>query len=70
MLGALVQSVQGGGEETRRMVGIFPNETSVATFATEIALRSSEEEWGAKTLPLVMDIVEASEKPNPRHSRR
>jgi transposase-like protein len=28
---------------TRLVVGVFPNETSVASLATEVALRSSEE---------------------------
>jgi hypothetical protein len=28
------------------VVGVFPNETSATTLATEIALRSSEEELG------------------------
>jgi putative transposase len=50
-----------------RVVGVFPNETSAATLATEIALRSSEE-WALKRY-LTMDALEALEKPNPQHSR-
>jgi putative transposase len=30
------------------MVGVFPNERSASTLATEIALRGSEEEWALK----------------------
>jgi transposase-like protein len=50
-----------------RVVGVFPNETSASTLATEIALRSSEE-WALKRY-LTMDALEAVEKPNPQHSR-
>lgn len=50
-----------------RVVGVFPNETSAATLATEIALRSSEE-WALKRY-LTMDALEAVGKPNPQHSR-
>jgi len=50
-----------------RVVGVFPNETSAATLATEIALRSSEE-WALKRY-LTMDALEAAEKPNPQLSR-
>ena len=50
-----------------RVVGVFPNETSASTLATEIALRSSEE-WALKRY-LTMDPLEAVEKPNPQHSR-
>ena len=50
-----------------RVVGVFPNETSAATLATEIALRSSEE-WALKRY-LTMDALEAVEKPNPQLSR-
>jgi putative transposase len=49
-----------------RVVGVFPNETSASTLATEIALRSSEE-WALRRY-LMMDALEA-EKPNPQHSR-
>jgi len=49
-----------------RMVGVFPNETSASTLATEIALRSSEE-WALRRY-LTMDALEA-EKPNPQLSR-
>ena len=50
-----------------RVVGVFPNETSASTLATEIALRSSEQ-WALKRY-LTMDALEAVEKPNPQHSR-
>jgi len=49
-----------------RVVGVFPNETSAATLATEIALRSSEQ-WTLKRY-LTMDAPKAK-KPNPQHSR-
>ena len=51
-----------------RVVGVFPNETSAAILATEIALRSSEE-WALRRY-LSMDVLEAAKKPNPQHSRR
>ena len=51
-----------------RVVGVFPKETSAATLAMEIALRSSEE-WALKRY-LIMDAFEATEKPNPQLSRR
>ncbi len=51
-----------------RVVGVFPNETSAATLATEITLRSSEE-WSLKRY-LAMDALEKAVKPNPQHSRR
>jgi transposase-like protein len=50
-----------------RVVGVFPNETSASTLATEIALRSSEE-WALKRY-LTMDALKAVEKPNPQLSR-
>jgi len=54
-----------------RLVGVFPNETSAATlatdFATQIALRSSEE-WALKRY-LTMDALEEAKKPNPQLSR-
>ena len=51
-----------------RVVGwVFPNETSAATLATEIALRSSEQ-WALKRY-LAMDALKAVGKPNPQHSR-
>jgi putative transposase len=50
-----------------RVVGVFPNETSAATLATEIALRSSEE-WALRRY-LAMDALEEVEKPNPQLSR-
>jgi putative transposase len=49
-----------------RVVGVFPNETSASTLATEIALRSSEE-WALRRY-LTLDTLEA-EKPNPQLSR-
>jgi putative transposase len=50
-----------------RVVGVFPNETSASTLATEIALRSSEE-WALKRY-LTMDALEAVGEQNPQHSR-
>jgi putative transposase len=50
-----------------RVIGVFPNEVSASTLATEIALRSSEE-WALKRY-LTMDALEAVEKPNPQLSR-
>jgi putative transposase len=50
-----------------RVVGVFPNEMSASTLATEIALRSSEE-WALKRY-LTMDALEAVEKLNPQLSR-
>jgi putative transposase len=50
-----------------RVVGVFPNETSASTLATEIALRSSEE-WALKRY-LTMDALEAVGEPNPQLSR-
>ena len=50
-----------------RVVGVFPNETSASTLATEIMLRSSEE-WALKHY-LTMDTLKAPGKPNPQHSR-
>ena len=50
-----------------RVVGVFPNEVSASTLATEIALRSSEQ-WALKRY-LTMDALEALEKPNPQLSR-
>jgi putative transposase len=51
-----------------KVVGVFPNETSASTLATEIMLRSSEE-WALKRY-LNMEALEAVEKPNPQYSRR
>ena len=51
-----------------KVVGVFPNETSAGTLATEIMLRSSEE-WPLKRY-LTMDALEVVGKPNPQHSRR
>jgi putative transposase len=50
-----------------RVVGVFPNETSASTLATEIALRSTEE-WALRRY-LTTDALEAVEKPNPQLSR-
>jgi putative transposase len=50
-----------------RVVGVFSNETSASTLATEIALRSSEE-WALRRY-LTMDALQIAEKPNPQHSR-
>jgi putative transposase len=50
-----------------RVVGVFPNETSASTLATEIVLRSSEE-WTLRRY-LTMDTLETAQKPNPQHSR-
>ena len=50
-----------------RVVGVFPNETSASTLATEIALRSSEE-WALKRY-LTMSALDTVEKPNPQLSR-
>ena len=50
-----------------KVVGVFPNETSASTLATEIALRSSEE-WALRRY-LTMDALGTAEKPNPQHSR-
>ena len=57
-------------EEVKRrtkVVGVFPNETSAATLATEIVLRSSEE-WALRRY-LAMDALEGAKKPNPQLSR-
>jgi len=57
-------------EEVKRrtkVVGVFPNETSASTLATEIALRSSEQ-WALKRY-LTMDALEAVGQPTPQHSR-
>jgi putative transposase len=50
-----------------RVVGVFPNEMSANTLATEITLRSTEQ-WALKRY-LRMDALEAMEKPNPQLSR-
>lgn len=50
-----------------RVVGVFPDETSASTLATEIALRTSEE-WALKRY-LTMDALRAAGKPNPQLSR-
>jgi transposase-like protein len=63
MLERLFQEVK----RRTKVVGVFPNETSAATLATEIALRSSEE-WTLRRY-LTMDALEALGKPNPQLSR-
>ncbi len=50
-----------------RVVGVFPNERSASTLATEIALRSSEE-WALRRY-LTMDAFRGAEKSNPQLSR-
>lgn len=50
-----------------KVIGVFPNETSATSLATEITLRSSEE-WALKRY-LTMDALETVEKPNPQLSR-
>jgi putative transposase len=50
-----------------KVIGVFPNETSASTLATEIALRSSEE--GALKRYLTMDALEETERTNPHLSR-
>ncbi len=54
-------------KQRTRVVGVFPNETSAATLATEIVLKSSEE-WALKRY-LSMDALEEAKKPNPHLSR-
>src|SRR3712207_7576813 len=49
-----------------RVVGVFPNETSASTLATEIALRSSEE-WALRRY-LAVDALEAVEKRSEEHT--
>jgi putative transposase len=51
----------------KRVVGVFPNETSASTLSKEIALRSTEE-WALRRY-LAMDALETVEKPNPQNSR-
>jgi transposase-like protein len=50
-----------------KVVGVFPNERSASTLATEIALRSSEE-WALRRY-LTMCALEGTENPNPQYSR-
>jgi len=52
---------------TTRVVGVFPNERSASTLATEIVLRSSEE-WALRRY-LTMDALQGAQKPNPQLSR-
>jgi putative transposase len=50
-----------------RVVGVFPNETSLSTLATEIMLRTSEE-WALKRY-LSMEALEAADESNLQRSR-
>ena len=50
-----------------KVIGVFPNETSATSLATEITLRSSEE-WALKRY-LTMDALETVEELNPQLSR-
>jgi transposase-like protein len=50
-----------------RVVGVFPNESSASTLATEIALRSGDE-W-TLGLYLTMGALQTVEKSNPQDSR-
>ncbi len=52
-----------------RVVGVFPNEMSAQTLATEVMLRSSEE-WALKRYLTMDALIETVEKPNPQYSRR
>jgi len=63
----MLERLFGEVKRRRRVVGVFPTETSASTLATEIALRGSEE-WALKRY-LTMDVPEAMEKPNPQLSR-
>ena len=63
MLERLFQEVK----RRTRVVGVFPNEISASTLATEIALRSSEQ-WALKRY-LTMDALDVVGKPNPQLSR-
>jgi putative transposase len=56
-------------EVKRRMraVGVFPNETSASTLATETPLWSSEE-WVLRRY-LTVDALNEVEKPNSQHLR-
>jgi putative transposase len=51
-----------------KVVGMFPNETSASTLATEIMLRSSEE-WTLKRYLSMDALFEAVKNPNPQYSR-
>ena len=63
----MLERLFGEVKRRTRVVGVFPNEVSASTLATEIALRSSEQ-WALKRY-LTMDALEAMEKPNPQLSR-
>jgi putative transposase len=51
-----------------KVVGVFPNETSASTLATEIMLTSSEE-WTLKRYLSMEALFEAVENSNPQYSR-
>jgi putative transposase len=51
-----------------KVVGVFPNEPSAATLATETTLRSSEE-WALRRY-LNMNALDAVEEPSPQQSIR
>src|SRR5215212_3323140 len=51
-----------------KVVGVFPNETSASTLATEIMLRSSKE-WTLKRYLSMEALFEAVENSNPQYSR-
>ena len=63
----MLERLFGEVKRRTRVVGVFPNETSAATLATEIALRSSEE-WALRRY-LTMNVPEEAMKPNPQLSR-
>jgi hypothetical protein len=50
------------------VVGVFPNETSASTLATEIALRGSEE-WALRRY-LMMDALQGRAERNQTHNIR
>ena len=64
---SMLERLFGEVKKRTRVVGVFPNETSAATLATEIMLRSSEE-WALKRY-LTIDALEEAKKPNPQLSR-
>ena len=64
MLEGLFEEVK---RRRRRVVRVFPDETSASALATAVALRSSEE-WALRRY-LTMGALKGAEKPNPQHSR-
>jgi putative transposase len=61
-MGEVAEDLKAIFKEVRRrtrVVEVFPNETSASTLATEIMLRSSEEEWALKRY-LSMEALEAA----------